>query len=341
MKKRALHSTVSGPAAKPVSRTIITTEILHKFIDGWIIDGEIRQQSSQTTAIRRIVSNKLKWFLEHKQCSVVGTAELRLFLSYLTNGHAEDGGRWGMTQCKKPPRPATVKTYHAHLCVLFKWIVAEGELDISPMDRVPPPRVPVDQVLPFTEAQTEALFAAARKSNHPRRDEAILLLLFDTGMRISELCGLTRDAIDMTSKSCRVIGKGNKARTLYFGRSTTRAIWVYLREEALDDPASDKPIFISDRGTRAGDGLTRSGALQLITRLGIAAGLDAVRCSPHTFRHTFAVAFLRGGGNVFALKEILGHTDLKMTQKYVSFVQADVEKQHRQYSPVDRLKGRK
>jgi len=84
--------------------------------------------------------------------------------------------------------------------------------------------------------------------------------------------------------------------------------------------------------------LTRSGLLQLIERLGIAAGIKQVRCSPHTFRHTFAVDFLRNGGNSFNLQQLLGHCDMHMTARYVNVAQADIENQHRRYSPADRIK---
>jgi site-specific recombinase XerD len=80
--------------------------------------------------------------------------------------------------------------------------------------------------------------------------------------------------------------------------------------------------------------------LQLIERLGKAAKLEAVRCSPHIFPHTFAVEFLRGGGNVFTLKELLGHTSLTRVNRYLALAQADLENQHRQFSPGDRLKRR-
>jgi integrase/recombinase XerD len=72
--------------------------------------------------------------------------------------------------------------------------------------------------------------------------------------------------------------------------------------------------------------------------LGRVAGIQSARCSPHTFRHTFAVEFLRGGGNVFSLKELLGHTSLTICNRYIALAQADLERQHRQYSPADRLR---
>jgi integrase/recombinase XerD len=84
--------------------------------------------------------------------------------------------------------------------------------------------------------------------------------------------------------------------------------------------------------------LTRRGLYQLVKRLGKRAGLQSARCSPHTFRHTFVAQFLREGGSTFTLKEMLGHTSLHMTNRYVALAQADIQNQHRQFSPGDRLK---
>jgi integrase/recombinase XerD len=119
-----------------------------------------------------------------------------------------------------------------------------------------------------------------------------------------------------------------------FQKTTARALWNYLREEEREP---NDPLFLSERGEQ----LTRSGLLQLIERLGSTARITAARCSPHTFRHTFSVEFLRAGGNVFSLQQMLGHTALHMTNRYVTLAQADIENQHRQYSPVERLKGRR
>ena len=134
-----------------------------------------------------------------------------------------------------------------------------------------------------------------------------------------------------------MLGKGNKHRTVHFGRSTTKALFLYLRDQ-LKDP--EAPVFRSDRGETAGEGLTRWGVRQIIERAGKLAVIETTRCSPHTFRHTMAVSFLRNGGQVFALKEILGHTDLKMTNRYVALAQADIAKQHQKFGVVDNLKRR-
>lgn len=84
--------------------------------------------------------------------------------------------------------------------------------------------------------------------------------------------------------------------------------------------------------------MTRSGILQLFERLGETAKIQGARCSPHTCRHTFAINFLRAGGSMYALMEILGHTTLTMVKRYVALAEADIETQHRQFRPMDRLK---
>ena len=303
----------------------------------WLFDCEYRQHSTSTIATRRIVTDKLSWFLDQRACEQCGTSEVRQFLAYLNRGHQDAEGRWGNSRFNKPVRPRTVHTYHGHLRTFFAWLVTEGILDISPMDKLAAPVTRSDQVQPFTQTQIEALLTAAKRSRAPRLNEAIVMFLLDTGARASELCDLKMKDIGLDGRRCTVRGKGNKHRSLFFGRRTTKALWHTLKEEAREP---EEPLFLADRGTGAGEPLTRSGLLQLINRLGKSAGLQSTRCSPHTFRHTFAVEFLRGG-NVFGLKEILGHTTLHMVNRYVALAQADVENQHRQFSPGDRLGARK
>lgn len=205
------------------------------------------------------------------------------------------------------------------------------------MESIAAPIARADQILPFSDAQVEAILAKSKLTWHAKRDEAIVRMLYDTGMRNTELCTLRMKDLDIGGRRCMVLGKGNKHRTIYFGRQTAKALWNYLRECPREP---EETLFYSDRGSKAGDALTRSGLRFLIIRLGKAAKIEVTRCSPHTFRHTFAVQFLRAGGNVFSLKEILGHTTLTMVNRYVALAQADIEYQHRMFSPGDRLTGR-
>lgn len=304
---------------------------LETYAKEWLMDGEIAQHSKDTLANRRLIIRNLLWFLRREKFETVGHQELRRFFRYFHNAHEEAGGRWGNPQEKTPVKPSTVASYHRHIRTFFRWLVAGEYIASSPMEKIAPPIDRPDEIQPFSEEQVSALVKAAQETLTPKRDVAILLFLLDTGVRLTELCGLRRKDIDLPSRTAHVVGKGNKARNVPMGLKTLQALRDYLKEEKREE---DDPIFLSKRG----EALRLSGVQQLIDRLGDASEVRGVRCSPHTFRHTFAVLFLRNGGNQFTLMRILGHTDLRMTSRYVSLAQADIENQHRAYSPVDNMK---
>jgi integrase/recombinase XerD len=301
---------------------------------GWLDDGEFRQLSARTLEARRDLVGKLLWFLRHREAEACGLPELRGFLAYVTRGHEDPGGRWGNPRMTRPVKARTVQTHFVNLRTLFRFLVAEEVIDASPLESLRPPVARADQIEPFTDDQVDALLKAARRSRNPRRNEAILYFLLDTGARASELCGMRIRDLDLKARQCRVLGKGNKERTLPIGRKATRALWTYLQNV---ERAPDDPVFTGERPGDGGEPITRSGLLQIIRGLGRRAGITAARCSPHTARHYFALNFLRAGGNVFTLKEILGHTSLAMVNRYLKIAQADVAAQHRQFSPMDRL----
>ncbi|MGI4788211.1 MAG: tyrosine-type recombinase/integrase, partial [Janthinobacterium lividum] len=325
----------SGATAAPAQVASLSLDQLTYYANGWLVDCEIRQHSPATRATRRLILDKLLWHLRRSGSQACGTSELRLFFSYLINGHKEDGGRWGNPQMSRPIRPRTVDTYHGHLRTFFQWTLTQGALTVSPMALISGPVCRADQIQPFTPDQVEAILAACRQTQQPRRDEAMIMLLVDTGVRASELCGLKHQDLDLTEKRITVLGKGGKKRTIYFGQRSTKALWTYLGGKPVDP---DAPLFPSERASAKGNHLSRYGLRDMIGRLEEKAGITGVRCSAHTFRHSFAISFLRGGGQVYALKEIMGHTDLKMTLKYVALAEADLASQRR-FSPGDQLTG--
>lgn len=314
MKPREVHMTIAEFEA-------MVTE--------WIDDAVSRQHSQQTIDSRLHITGKFGWWLRHEGLDSLGTKEIRAFLAYV-GAVAPVGGRWGNRNQVRKNSPRTVHTYWERLRTLFAWGVAEGIIETSPMDVIKPPASRSDQIQPFTGNQVQALLTAARRSHHPKRDLALCLFLLDTGVRASELCFLQVKDLDLENKQATILGKGHKRRRVYFAVPTLEALKSYL-ETAARRPVD--PVFHGERGPR----LTRSGVQQLVHRLGRKARLTGVRCSPHTFRHTFAIWFLRNGGQVFALQALLGHTDLTMTRRYVAIAHADLEEQHRHFSPVLRL----
>lgn len=319
----------------PVSTEIALPELL-RLGEGWLLDCEYRQHSPRTLEERREILARLEWFLVQQGRQACSETDLRAFLAHVATGHLREPGRWG--RHRTPVKPKTVHSYHGRLRTLFGWLARQGYIERSLMERIDPPRVPRVRIEPFTDDHLDALLRAARKGTHPRRDEAILLFLLDTGARASEVCSLKRGDYDMLTRRCVVRGKGGHERALCLGAVSARALWAYLNEEQQDPAAA---LFLADRGTRAGEGLTRNGLRQLFHRLGERAGLEGVRCSPHTFRHSYAVRFLQAGGNGYQLQDSLGHTHPAMTAKYVHLAAVDVEQAQRQFSPVDRLRRRR
>lgn len=336
MQETALRFKKTGPG--------IPTTDLQQYAQGWLLDGEIRRLSKQTLAARRFLVGKLFWFLQQREYASCGALELRAFLAYVSTAQDTETGRWGnahrpqIHHACRPVKPRTVQTYFGNLRTLFRYLVMEGVIEASPMETLRPPVARPDQIQPFSDKQVEALLDAARKSRNPRRDTALMVFMLDSGARASEVCGLKVGDVDLENRRCTVLGKGGKHRTLPFGGVALKAIYAYLTDEPRGPEA---PLFLADRGTRAAEALTRSGLLQLFERLGKAAKIEVTRCSPHSARHSFAVAFLRAGGNVFTLRELLGHTTLAMTNRYLAICQTDIEQQHRQYSPMDRLTKRR
>ena len=319
------------------SEPAITVDELTQYATGWLLDCEIERHSQSTRTNRRFVLDKLAWYVRQKQITCINALALKQFLAYVVNGHKEEGGRWGDPRFTSPTSPGTVATYHRILRAFFNWIVKERGLCESPLATTDAPIDRPDDIEPFTQAQVDALLDAARQSNAPLRDEAILLFLLDSGARVSEMCSLRIGDLDINEKTAFVEGKGGKRRQIYIGKKTSRVIWKYIAQSKQERSPADA-LFQATKGPLKGEALTPTGVRQLINRLAVVAGVSRTRCSPHTFRHTFAVMYLRDGGDQFSLMRILGHTNVKMTSRYVLMAQADVADQHRQHSPVDRMK---
>jgi site-specific recombinase XerD len=121
------------------------------------------------------------------------------------------------------------------------------------------------------------------------------------------------------------------------GTAARRAIWRYLESDRRGAEV-DEPLFVSIGGNRSGTRMTPSGIFQVVQKAGQVAGLTGV--GPHDLRRTFAVNYLRHGGNLFELQILMGHTDLTVLRRYVALAETDLAQAHRAASPADRMKLR-
>ncbi len=165
------------------------------------------------------------------------------------------------------------------------------------------------------------------------RDQAMLELLYATGLRVSELIGLQMTQIDFQGNFLTVKGKGSKVRAVPFGK--------WARQKLLDYLQSARPRLSKRRASgflfinRSGRPLTRQGFWKLIRGHALAAGIEK-RVTPHTLRHSFATHLLQGGADLRSVQSMLGHADISTTQIYTHVDGARLKEAHRRYHPRER-----
>jgi integrase/recombinase XerC len=179
-----------------------------------------------------------------------------------------------------------------------------------------PRAVPVDEAFALMEAPDDEKLLGLR-------DMAMLEVLYGGGLRVSELCGLDLDDVDLKQRTARVLGKGNKERICPLHEGAVAAVqsWLERRGELLAKPAKKQDphaLFLNFRGGR----LTTRSVERHLDRYVQQLGLQR-KMSPHALRHSFATHLLAGGADIRSIQELLGHASLSTTQRYtaVSFEQ--------------------
>jgi site-specific recombinase XerD len=206
--------------------------------------------------------------------------------------------------------PGTVKVRYRGLHRFCSWLVDEGEITTNPMATLSPPTLKMKPVPVVTDDELVALLKACNgREFADRRDEALIRLLLDCGVRISEACGLRVDDIDLDQGMAIVKGKGSKVRPVYFSARTTRALDRYIRMRAQHRWAHLDALFLTQRGALSADG-----ARDRVKLRGQLAGIDDLH--PHRFRHTFAHDFLMSGGQERDLKRLAGWSSDVMLERY-------------------------
>ena len=229
----------------------------------------------------------------------------------------------------------TVNTYMRSLRAFWSWLEAEGIIEANPFSQLRIPRAPRKIIPTFSEEQVKALLAQVDTSSPEGfRNYTIILLLLDTMIRVSELTGCQMEDLNLEARCLKVRGKGSKERIVPFGRTVQKALWRYttLYRPEPQIPQQDMLFLTADGRT-----MTKNRIEAILKAYGEKAGIRGVRVSPHTFRHTGAVQFLRNGGDLFSLQRIMGHSSLEILRGYVNLSQGDLNRVHAKASPLDNL----
>ncbi len=287
------------------------------------------------------------------------SANLKNFRNYLKNRHHPDSldnidtkllreyVLYLMKQTRYENHPYTpaktellsTATIHGHVRTLrafFNWLVVEGLTQNNPGNALKPPKIVRKVVSTLSDEEIRAILNSFGTSPTDARNQALFMILLDTGLRIGELINLKMEDVHMDEGYLKVLGKGKKERIVPIGNNAQRALQRYLfrfRPKPINPVVQN--VFLS----QSSNPLTENSMKLMFTRLAKRSGV--CRLHAHLCRHTFATRFLINGGDVFTLQQILGHSTLMMVSHYVNLASSHIAIQHQKYSPLDRINLRK
>ncbi|HEX6483300.1 MAG TPA: tyrosine-type recombinase/integrase [Ktedonobacteraceae bacterium] len=316
---------------------------LRASINEYILDHQSQNHSPKTIEWHTLALGKLAAFLEKQGITCIEDIERVHLLSWLTALATEPASKG------KPLSTRSVNCYARSMRAFCNWLEAQGYVQVAPSNHVKMPKIgkPLIRIIEFDEF--ERMLKACMPPHevgpitdrNAARNRAILWLLWDTGIRLAELCDLRLSNFDRSKGAIIVHGKGDKERRIALGRNALRSLLLYIdryrqkHEELLElgNPNEDH-VFLSEGGF----GLTRRGIDMLFHRIRDRADLPKdKRISPHIFRHTFAVRYLMLGGDIYTLQELLGHEDIATIKNYMHLNDTLIQEQKRKFSPGDNV----
>ncbi|MBX5458820.1 MAG: tyrosine-type recombinase/integrase [Thermogemmatispora sp.] len=303
-------------------------------------------RSPKTIEWHRTSLTLLRRFLQQQrgvtEIEAVEAEDISAWFTYLRTTRGSHG---------RQRRERTVQTYARSARAFFHWLERRRLLEENVFDLVPFPRAGRPLIETLTDEEFERLLAACappRKTGRlakraTARNRAILWVLYDTGIRLSELLTLCLDKVDRRRGVITVWGKGAKERRVALGENCQHYLFEYLDQHWPDEQelakwgrAGEKYLFLTETCRP----LTKNGIEELFRRLRKRAGITAKRVSPHILRHTFAVKYLLLGGDPFSLQRLLGHEEMATVNHYMHLNDTMMQAQKRKYSPGDYLSTR-
>lgn len=313
---------------------------LRSLVNGFVLTKQTEGKSPRTVEFYAENLKRFLWYSQRKgwtdDIRMLTEWDIREFLAYVAN----ETNRWGLEGNGSEPaqRKVSHTTVHHYFVVLgnfFGWVVREGFLKESPTIKIkiakPKPKV----IKPYSHEEISRMLAVCDKDYERNakllgsRNKAIILVLLDSGVRLSELIGMTLEDVNTSNGNIRVMGKGSKERVVRIGKVAQKSLWRYL----MHRPDNGRiELWLNEEGKPLSPTAVQCMIKRLKERAGIGGG------SIHRFRHTFALNFLRVDKNVFNLQYLLGHSELEMVRRYTATLgMEDALKAHEKASPADTM----
>ena len=303
---------------RPASKTGTS---LKSLINGFVLTKQTEGKSSRTVDFYSDNLKRFLWYAVKQEWSddirTITEWSIREFLGYVGSQEKRWGTEGNGSETSKGKASfTTVHHYFVVLANFFGWTVREGFLDLDPTSKIKMAKPKEKVIKPYSQEELLRMLSVCEMDyeGHAKflgsRNKAITLVLVDSGVRLSELQGMTLEDVNTTNGNIKVLGKGNKERIVRIGKVTQKAVWRYLIYRPEKD--SNK-LWLNEEGKP----LTGVGIQSLVQRLKVRANVGGTG-SVHRFRHTFALNFLRADKNVFNLQYLLGHSQLEMVRRYTS-----------------------
>jgi integrase/recombinase XerD len=317
---------------------------LSNALEGFTYHLSSNGKSKNTIAMYKTYLTRLVEYLKDPELTDITSQDIVRFYGFMRHDYIPHR----LSGDSKPLADSTIQNIWIAIRSFYNWV--EQELKIPRVDgSILKPEFEYPEISPFSQEEIKALIKASefaqitvttnRKpftSRRPSRlrDSAIIILLLDTGLRVSEAARLKIENVNFQKSEIYVerfsTGRKTKTHFIPIGNTTKKYVWTYLASRGEVSPHDT--LFI----TRAGTPMDRNSIRHVLQEIGTLAKVTHVH--PHRFRHTFAIEFLRNGGDIFSLQRILGHSTLDMVNTYLQLAQSDVAAAHRRASPADNIK---
>lgn len=314
-----------------------TEDSIRQLMEEYMLDLEAANKSPKTISRYMYSFRSLICFLESKKLSIfanqIGKNEINQYTSYLRNSKRwpnrhNSGKDYGRLS------PHTIQGHIRDIKAFWSWLTREGHIENNPLAKYSLPSVPHYIIPTLSNDQMKTLLSAIDRSTPlGAKYYCILTLLFDTGLRISELISIRVQDLDLTSGLVTIIGKGQKERIVPFSRRARKQLRHYIVHFRQHLCSEDCHYLFAANNEH----ISVNSVQQYMRRLARKAGLDGIKCFPHILRHTFATQSIARGASTSALKDIMGHSSSQTTMKYVHLSVEDLKSQHNKFSPLEGL----